>query len=231
MQRNGVKIQKRGWGNKNPSVNRMRGEKLIFILTLTLVIMSELHLSAQNNPSDRTFKISESRGSAYDLLNKISTQTGSLFIYDSKAVDNKKRGRISRGEYTIEEAIRIITQDNSLTIKQEGEYILIYKPQQKTAERVYSGEKYVRMEGVVLDRHNGEPLVSATVSPEGGSVGTITNQEGRFRLTLPDSLAKRNILFSSMGYEQRKVSGILLTENDVDDAVCYPASGGNCKSC
>ena len=94
MQRNGVKIQKRGWGNKNPSVNRMRGEKLIFILTLTLVIMSELHLSAQNNPSDRTFKISESRGSAYDLLNKISTQTGSLFIYDSKAVDNKKRGRI-----------------------------------------------------------------------------------------------------------------------------------------
>ncbi|MBP8678133.1 MAG: carboxypeptidase-like regulatory domain-containing protein, partial [Bacteroidales bacterium] len=193
----------------------MRGEKLIFILTLTLVIMSELHLSAQNNPSDRTFKISESRGSAYDLLNKISTQTGSLFIYDSKAVDNKKRGRISRGEYTIEEAIRIITQDNSLTIKQEGEYILIYKPQQKTAERVYSGEKYVRMEGVVLDRHNGEPVVSATVSPEGGSVGTITNQEGRFRLTLPDSLAKRNILFSSMGYEQRKVSGILLTENDV----------------
>ena len=215
MQRNGVKIQKRGWGNKNPSVNRMRGEKLIFILTLTLVIMSELHLSAQNNPSDRTFKISESRGSAYDLLNKISTQTGSLFIYDSKAVDNKKRGRISRGEYTIEEAIRIITQDNSLTIKQEGEYILIYKPQPKTPERVYSGEKYVRMEGVVLDRHNGEPVVSATVSPEGGSVGTITNQEGRFRLTLPDSLAKRNILFSSMGYEQRKVSGILLTENDV----------------
>lgn len=193
----------------------MRGEKIIFYFTLTLVIMSELHLSAQNNPSGKTFNIPESRGSAYDLLNKISTQTGSLFIYDSKVVDNKKRGRISRGEYSIEKAVRTITGDNELIIRQEGEYILIYKPKPKIPERVYSGEKYVRMEGVVKDRHSGEPVVSATVSPEGASYGTITNQEGRFRLTLPDSLANRNITFSSMGYEQRKVSGGLLTENNV----------------
>ena len=98
----------------------MRGEKIIFYFTLTLVIMSELHLSAQNNPSGKTFNIPESRGSAYDLLDKISTQTGSLFIYDSKVVDNKKRGRISRGEYSIEKAVRTITGDNELILNASG---------------------------------------------------------------------------------------------------------------
>lgn len=193
----------------------MKGFSEISLLIWTIVLLIPASLSAQNNIAEKKFRTTEIRASSYELLNRVSSITGGLFIYDSKIIDNKKRSRIRKGEYTIEDAVKEITRDSSLFIKREGEYILIYKPQPIQKQRIFSGEGYVIMEGVVKDRHTGDPVVFATVSAEGSSVGTITNQNGAFRLILSDSLASSNIVFSSMGYEQRKVSGTLLAENNI----------------
>lgn len=193
----------------------MKDFSAIFSLIWTIILLTTANLGAQDNIAGKKFRTIEIRGSSYELLNRVSSITGGLFIYDSKIVDNKKRSKIRKGEYTIEDAVKEITRDSSLSIKREGEYILIYKPLPLPSKRMFSGEGYVIMEGIVRDRHTEEPVIFATVSADGSSVGTITNQNGAFRLILPDSLASREIIFSSMGYEPRKVSGTLLAENNI----------------
>ena len=46
-----------------------------------------------------------------------------------------------------------------------------------------------RISGRVTDKAGGEPLASATIALVGSLVGTATNQDGRFSLTVPTGAA------------------------------------------
>lgn len=66
----------------------------LFVL-LTVIFSLTVGLTfAQPGTTQEKFRTKTVRGTAYELLNHVSTLTGYLFVYDSKAVDNKKRGRI-----------------------------------------------------------------------------------------------------------------------------------------
>ena len=59
---------------------------------------------------------------------------------------------------------------------------------------------YSTIAGILLDKETGEPVVSASVIAQGTSLGNITNQNGEFRLNLPDSLRRCMLSFSHLGY-------------------------------
>lgn len=191
-------------------------KQLTRLVMLTAISLFAASISfAQSGIDGEKFRTRQIRGSTYDLLNSISTKTGLMFIYDSKLIDNKRRSKLDAGEYTIEEAVKSITGNSQLKIKRDGNHILVFKemaPEKRPEDILYNGERFIQIEGRVTDRHSGEPIMFVTVNPEGCSIGTITNQEGQFRLTIPDSLSERAISFSSMGYEKRKISASLLTQ-------------------
>ena len=66
-------------------------------------------------------------------------------------------------------------------------------------------------EGTLLDKKNGTPIAYATVGIEGTSIGSVTNREGEFRLCLADSLVRKSIVFSHVGYVAQKIDIPLLT--------------------
>ncbi len=59
--------------------------------------------------------------------------------------------------------------------------------------------------GQVLD-HTGEPIIGATVSVPGTSIGTVTDFEGRFQLALPAGRSEIEVRY--VGFEPRRLSGI-----------------------
>ena len=77
---------------------------------------------------NRTIKIPKTKDTVYHLLGKVSDITGLLFIYDSKIIDNEKVTTIKKGNYTIEEAIRLIVGNANLEVRQIGNHILITLP-------------------------------------------------------------------------------------------------------
>jgi hypothetical protein len=61
------------------------------------------------------------------------------------------------------------------------------------------GQEWIQLTGTVTNAH-GEPLPFANVSVSNGMTGTITNQEGKFTLTLIASQKQNTICVSHIGY-------------------------------
>ncbi len=58
--------------------------------------------------------------------------------------------------------------------------------------------------GMVTDKESGEPLCGATVGTEDASIGTATNADGRYRLSVPKS-NKKTIKVKLMGYKTEEI--------------------------
>lgn len=147
---------------------------------------------------ERMISLPKMKGTVYSLLGNISQQSGYLFIYDSKVVDNDVTVKIRKGERTIRQAIYEITGDTSLEFKVIGTHILITsssptKQQQAKPSSVHPVN--LMLTGTLLDKETGMPVASASVGVRRTSVGIITNQEGEFRLSLPDSLQNDSVVF------------------------------------
>lgn len=148
---------------------------------------------------ERMISLPKMKGTVYSLLGNISQQSGYLFIYDSKVVDNDVTVKIRKGERTIRQAIYEITGDTSLEFKVIGTHILITsssptKQQQAKPSSVHPVN--LMLTGTLLDKETGMPVASASVGVRRTSVGIVTNQEGEFRLSLPDSLQNDSVVFS-----------------------------------
>ena len=54
-----------------------------------------------------------------------------------------------------------------------------------------------KVSGTVISSEDGEPVVGATVKIEGTSLGTVTDANGNFRISVPNG--KKNLKFSYVG--------------------------------
>ncbi|MCD7976130.1 MAG: carboxypeptidase-like regulatory domain-containing protein [Tannerellaceae bacterium] len=64
---------------------------------------------------------------------------------------------------------------------------------------------YAVIEGILIDQQTQEPISFGTVGIRNSSIGTVTNQNGEFRLNIPDSLSTGSLYFSHVGYLPQEV--------------------------
>ena len=176
--------------------------RYMVILCLFFIVPDTLRADGED-VLERMISLPKMKGTVYSLLGNISQQSGYLFIYDSKVVDNDVTVKIRKGERTIRQAIYEITGDTSLEFKVIGTHILITsssptKQQQAKPSSVHPVN--LMLTGTLLDKETGMPIASASVGVRRTSVGIVTNQEGEFRLSLPDSLQNDSVVFSHIGY-------------------------------
>lgn len=164
----------------------------------------------------RMVHLSKEKNTVYRLLDKVSEQTGFLFIYDSKLIDNEKTVRIPKGDYTIRQAIGLIVGNKGLELRVIGNHILLSGTHPAgpiaLSDTVLPKEAdhHFIVKGTLLDRQTNEPIEAGTIGVLNTSIGSISNANGEFRLTLPDSLHRSTLYFSHLGYEPRQIEASLL---------------------
>lgn len=153
---------------------------------------------------ERIVRLPKIKGTVYSLLSDVSQQSGYMFIYDSKVIDNDAVVKIKGGERSIRQAVYDIVGNTSLEFQVMGTHILITLPSEKKVrvQQDFVPEQITNFViiGTLLDKETGIPISSATVGVRGTSIGSITNQNGDFKLSLPDSLKNDSITFSHIGY-------------------------------
>lgn len=185
-----------------------------FAILLGMLFMAGNARADGGDALDRIIQLPKAKETIYSLLGKISEQSGYLFIYDSKVINNDSIVKVKKMNCSVRRAIYEITGNKDLELKVLGQHILITRAAEKvTMEKTVAlppQPTYSTITGVLLDKETGEPVTSASVIVQGTSLGNITNQNGEFRLHLPDSLKNYPLTFSHLGYVGQSVEAAAL---------------------
>lgn len=194
-------------------------KRFIDLLLILFLFSFPLFAKEGNDPLERIVKLPKLNKTIYEILDVISEKSGYLFIYDSKWIDNKKRVSLPKGNYSIRNAVERIIDNDSLTLQIIEDHILI-KPETKkeiktniVAAQKKDTSSFSVLEGLLIDKDTREPLDAATIGLEGTSIGTISNANGKFRLSIPDSLSRGLICFSHLGYIPQNLKSSILIGN------------------
>lgn len=162
---------------------------------------------------ERIIQLPKAKGTVYAMLGKVSEQSGYLFIYDSKIINNDSIVKIGRKSCSVRQAIYEITGNDKLVLKVLGRHILISQPPEdamKEESTASSPPSHSTFTGILLDKETGASVANASVMLQGTSMGSVTNQNGEFRLHLPDSLSNAVLSFSHLGYVAQSIEAATL---------------------
>lgn len=190
------------------------------ICICTFLILSEAQAQGSDEWLNRKVNIGQIVATRYQMLREVSEQSGFLFVYDSRTFNNDEIVHVDAKAYTLREAIYAIVGSCHLKITSLGDnYIHLSIPKSIDTHSPLQvdtlQERYFTLTGTVYDLFSKEPLSSASVSVPDVSLGTVTNKDGRFRITLRDTLRQTTIRISHVGYESLEIKAVPETEESV----------------
>ena len=170
----------------------------------------------------RKVRFTASKATVYEMLGRITEQTGYLFVYDSDTIDSEKKVSVPKGVYLLREAILRATGEKDLRLKCIGRHILLTRPaasappSAQLPDTTRNTPAYSVVEGTVRDKQTGTPLPYSTAGIHTAGIGTVANRNGRFLLKLPDSLRHAAVTVSHLGYEPQQIAAELLIGHPAD---------------
>ena len=127
----------------------------------------------------------------------IKQQSGKIIIYSDEDFDYDKKISLNFQNKSLQKALNIVLEKTPLISTIEKDYVIIHKRSRKAQEikkeRIISG---------VITSERGETLPGVNIKIKGTSLGTASNQDGKFEITtnIGDYL-----VFSFIGYKTQEV--------------------------
>jgi len=157
-----------------------------------------------------------------DVLDQVEKQSGLSFSYNSRLIDRDESVSIHVDQVSLEEALTLLFMDRRISFKVVEQQVVLKRSgrdkgredaEKTDAESFMLAEKFT-LSGFVKDSRTGEVLIGATITIDGGAVGTITNSYGFYSLTLRQEVS--NLLCSYVGYRKGSIA-IHKRENQVHE--------------
>jgi len=170
-------------------------EKLSAMIPLVLfLVLSVFH--AKPVYSQQTFSLSYENVRVRDVLNEIERSSEYKFLYRSDLIDLNRRVNLSAQNSEVGELLAMIFPNESSTFKVfEDNLIAITGSANAIQQNVVTGQ--------VRDANTGESLPGVNIAIGGTMIGTVTDVDGRFSLTVDGADAV--LVFSYIGYVTRRV--------------------------
>lgn len=135
-----------------------------------------------------------------NVLLEIQKQTEASFAYEKLQIEQLKPVTIHVKDMTLEETLKTLLEGTGYTYKIADNVIAIIKAQEE--EKVVD---LVEVSGCVVDE-KGNPLPGVTVMLKGTMLGTATDLDGNYNLTLPGNAPKSALVFSFIGMETQEIA-------------------------
>ncbi|WP_176842210.1 SusC/RagA family TonB-linked outer membrane protein [Chitinophaga filiformis] len=138
------------------------------------------------------------------VLRSIQMQTGYGYSMDGAEVKYAKPVTLNLKNATIEETLQNLFSNQPFNYKIVGKVIKItHKEVERASTSSVTTEKDGEITGQVTDK-DGKPLVGATVSVKDGSLGAVTDANGRFKII--GAPANGTLVITMIGRETRQVN-------------------------
>ena len=171
------------------------------IFLLTLIFTNLFGYIAKGDPIEpQRVSLNLENVSLSTFFREMRKQTSYKFFYNDTQEKEMKGITIAVKDETVENVLEQVFKGSVYTCKIEGEQIIVVK---RKAEDKVSDFKGITIFGKVTDGKN-LPLPGVTIQLKGTTVGTASDKDGKYVLTVPKG---ENIclLFSFIGMETKEV--------------------------
>ncbi|MEM9858958.1 MAG: SusC/RagA family TonB-linked outer membrane protein [Bacteroidota bacterium] len=167
------------------------GLQIVIAGNTTAQSLEEVKISLQEN--NVTLK---------EIFQAIENKTEFKFVFDRTIATSKNRFTIDHTNSALTEVLKQLALDADLQFRRVNDNISVKKIKRKKESKAVPLILEKIVSGTVLDE-DGEPLVGATVQIKGFTIGTITDVDGNYTLSVPDDA--NILLFSFVGYKTEEV--------------------------
>ena len=161
-------------------------------LTLFLFLLGMLRVSASTYAQTYSINLDLVNATRQEAIEAIKKQTNLDFFYSNQEIEARRKVTVACENVSLEEALRQVL-GNGYSFRIVDNMVVIRPEQQMPEER--------KISGVVKDR-NGAPLPGVAVVLKGTTVGTATDVDGKYTLTLPEG--NYTLVFSMLGMKVRE---------------------------
>lgn len=183
----------------------------ILIISIVFILLLFNQGYAQTELLERKIKLTDYKGTAKDVLDRISKDERIVFAYSSEILLNYDVS-FSKKQLMLKEFLEFLFKGKPIGYKINGDKVMLYATKE-FPDHVERTTKNV-VQGVVKDSQTKEPLGYCNVAIKGTNKGAITNIEGAFSITV--DVTKDVLLFSYLGYEAQTVeASVLLKKHDI----------------
>lgn len=165
---------------------------------LALFIVFNLELLANGSMQHQKITLNLKNANLEELIAAVKSQCDVGFIYDYSKTKKLSGITVSVQNENLDKALNMALQGSGFYAEIEGNTIIVRAVQAQ--KQSVQGQK---VRGKVIDK-KGDPLPGVTVVIKGTTLGSVTDPNGRFDLTLPDPVGK-TLLFSFVGMKTEEV--------------------------
>lgn len=128
------------------------------------------------------------------VLSEIEHKTNFRFLYNNNEVKATQKVSLDAKDATVPEALDRLLSKTNLSYKILVNNLVIIAPHP-------AGIAVQGLTGNVTDS-TGQPLIGVTIKVKGTSTGTVTDDQGKFKLEIPDNAV---LVVSFVGYETKEI--------------------------
>ena len=164
--------------------------KLTFLLVFVAALQVSANVSGQERVSLNLKQVEISR-----VLNSIEKQGVYRFLYNSRLATIRKKVSVDVQDMTINDLLKNMFNGTDLTFKVLDNNLIVVVSNSPEAQDIKITGK--------ITGENGEPLSGVSITVKGSTVGTSTDNNGNFTLTVPEN---GRLVISNIGYETQEVA-------------------------
>lgn len=169
---------------------------LVMKLTVLLTLFFTLNVSA-NGFGQEKINLRVKKTEIGGVLRSIENQTNYRFLYNNELEDIREKISITVNNAPLSEVLSLVFFKTKLSYQVMGNNLIIIKedPAPSVPDVIIRGK---------ITGEGGTPLAGVSVLVKGTSIGTTTNTEGNFSLSVPN--ASVTLVISSVGYDEQEVA-------------------------
>lgn len=187
--------------NAMPRCRNLRRRVLIFRNFLMLCSFVFFALPMEGSAQQKTKVTVELRNVSLDeVISELRKQTDYDFFYNTELAKSKKNVNVAARDKQVTELLNEILPPLGMEYAVQGDMISIRAKEQKQMQTTESKE----VSGKVIDAQ-GNVLPGVTVLVKGTTLGTSTDVDGKYNLTLPVMNQNLVLVFSFIGMESQEV--------------------------
>lgn len=141
----------------------------------------------------------------HDALSEIGDIIDYEFSYNPDLLATNSIIKVKYEDVNLKQLLNDIINDSTLIFKVVDKQVVITKRNQlnKLMFVNVDGKSigYIKLKGKILDKESKQPLSFANISIKGKSIGSISNDQGDYNLSISKGFIKDTLVFSYIGYK------------------------------